>query len=103
MPRKNSTCAPSSCAVRMPIHGMCVRQVVPALLALDVTRLRLLVLQEQAFVRGEEIDRGDFVRRAAAAHALEEVERVGDGVDDLLVLLASAGECFMKPRSQYSG
>ena len=24
MPRKNSTCAPSSAAVRMPIHGMCV-------------------------------------------------------------------------------
>ena len=63
------------------------RQVVPALLALDVTRLRLLVVHEQAFVRGEEVDRGDFVRRAAAAHALEEVERVADRIDDLLVLL----------------
>ena len=62
-------------------------QVVPALLALDVTRLRLLVGHEQAFVRGEEVDRGDFMRRAAATHAFEEVERVADRIDDLLVLL----------------
>ena len=61
-------------------------EAVPALLALDVTRLRLLVVHEQTFVRREEIHRGDFVRRAAAAHAFEEVERVADGVDDLLVL-----------------
>ena len=26
MPRKNSTWAPSSCAVRMPIHGKCVER-----------------------------------------------------------------------------
>ena len=62
------------------------RQVVPALLARDEARLRLLVRQVQAFVAGEEVDRGDFVRRAAAAHALEEVERVGDGIGDPLVL-----------------
>ena len=78
MPRKNSTCAPSSAAVRMPIHGMCVPQVVPALLALDVTRLRLLVGHEQTFVRREEVHRGDFVRRTAAAHPFEEVQRVAD-------------------------
>src|SRR5678815_271784 len=29
MPRKNSTCAPSSAAVRMPIHGMCVDRLYP--------------------------------------------------------------------------
>ena len=63
------------------------RQVVPALLALDVTRLRLLVVHEQAFVRGVEVHGRHFVRRAAAADPFEEVERVADGVDDLLVLL----------------
>ena len=62
-------------------------EVVPALLTFDVTRLRLLVMHQQAFVRGEEIDGGDFMRRAAAAHPLEEVERVADRIDDLLVLL----------------
>ena len=80
MPRKNSTCAPSSCgrAHADPRHVR--RQVVPALLALDVTRLRLLVGHEQAFVRREEVDRGDFVRCTAAAHAFEEVERVADRI-----------------------
>ena len=57
MPRKNSTCAPSSCAVRMPIHGMCVERLYQRLLALDEARLRLLVGHEQAFVRRVEIDR----------------------------------------------
>ena len=51
-------------AVRMPIHGMCVDQVVPALLALDVTRLRLLVGMSRPSCAAK-IDRGDFVRRAS--------------------------------------
>ena len=71
----------------MPIHGMCVAEVVPALLAFDVTRLRLLVGHEQTFMRREEVHRGDFVRCAAAAHPFKKVQRVADGVDDLLVLL----------------
>ena len=62
-------------------------EVVPALLALDVTRLRLFVVHQQAFVRGEEIHRRDFVRRTSAADPFEKVQRVADGIDDLLVLL----------------
>ncbi len=57
------------------------RQVVPALLARDEARLRLLVQQVQAFVARVEIGVHRFVY-ARAADAFEEIQRIGDGAGD---------------------
>ena len=63
------------------------RQVVPAVLARDEARLRLLVEQVQALVAGEEIHARRLVHRLAA-QGLEEIERIADRVRDTLVRLA---------------
>ncbi len=62
-------------------------QVVPVLLALDVARLRLLGQQMQPFVAGVEVAAGRGVH-PLPAHRLEEIQRFGDRVDDLLIRVA---------------
>src|SRR5438552_1461271 len=56
-------------------------KVVPAVLARDKARLRLLIQKMQPFMARVEIDERRLVD-TAAADALEEIERVTDGVDD---------------------
>ena len=82
--------------------GQMRRQVVPALLALDVARLRLLVEQVQRLVAGVERRAARLVH-AAAAHRLEEVERVRDRIDDAAGTGRATASDRTKPRSQYSG
>ena len=60
------------------------RQVVPALLARNEARLRLLVQQMQAFVARVEVRVRRLVH-GAAADAFEEIERVGDRAGDALI------------------
>src|SRR5216110_2892041 len=83
MPRKYSTCAPSSPAVRMPIHGMCV-EVVPAVLPRNEARLRLLVVKVQPLVARVEVDQRGLVD-PPAADAFEEIQRIADRAHDPLV------------------
>src|SRR5579871_316127 len=59
-------------------------EVVPLPLPLDVARLSLLAEQVKALVTRVEIDPGGGMHRLPA-HRLEELERLGDRVDDLLV------------------
>ena len=57
------------------------------LLPFDVAGLRLLRQQVQPFMAGIEINAGGRVH-PLPAHGLEEFERLGDGIDDLLIGVA---------------
>jgi len=54
------------------------REVVPVLLPRDIPRLRLLVEQMQPFMTREKVDRRHFMRCAATADSLKELERFAD-------------------------
>ena len=66
------------------------RQVVPALPVRQEPRLRLLVRQLQTLVRGEELDAMRFVHRLAA-DGLEELERIGHRLHELVVVRRERG------------
>src|SRR6185437_3218358 len=60
------------------------RQVVPAILPWDETRLRLIIQQMQTLVAREKIHERRF-RHRPTTHALEKVECVANRVDDALI------------------
>ena len=64
MPRKYSTWAPSSARVRSPIQGKCVVRLYHCAALRHLAGLRLLVIQVQPFVAGEELDAVQLVRSA---------------------------------------
>ena len=66
------------------------RQVVPALPVRQEPRLRLLVRQLQPLVRREELDAMRFVHRLAA-DGLEELERIGHRLHELVVVRRERG------------
>jgi hypothetical protein len=77
MPRQYSTCAPSICAVRMPIHGMCVDRLYQRFWRGMKRGLRLLVMQHQRLVAGVELG-AQRVVHFLGADGLEEFEAVRD-------------------------
>ena len=90
-PRANSTCAPSGCRVRSPIQIMCPEPATGRPVVEVDAAERLLVLEQQRLVRGVEVDPVQRVRRLRAdPGGADELQRLGDAVGELVVLLVAA-------------
>ena len=86
MPRKYSTWAPSNARVRSPIQAKCALRLYQPVRRGTLPRLRLLVIQVQALVAGEEF-RSIQLRQRSPRHCFRKADRIDDRFHDRAKIL----------------